>query len=126
MSNSVSAVNNNMFAKKARQQDLARQGRITALSPGQRQFDTGTMNLLNEARGVVENAIGQGQELNPEIYKMLGLNPKYEDHSADLESSRGEMEAAQKQMDEANKQIGTIKAIPAGKRSPEQKKQLKG
>lgn len=90
----------------------------------QRQFNKGTLNMLDEARQVVENGVGQGQELNPLIYQMLGLQPQYEDHSADLTAAQQEMDGAQQQYDEAQKTLGTLKSIPPGKRSAAQRKQI--
>src|SRR5438046_1718310 len=88
-------------------------------------FAGGTRNLLDEARNVVENATQQGQELNPMIYQMLGMEPQFEDHSEDLKASQGEFDAAQKQWDEANKTFTQLKGIPKGKRTPEQRKQFR-
>lgn len=98
---------------------------VPAPTAGQQQFNQGTMNMLDEARAVVENAVGQGQQLNPLIYQMLGLDPQYEDHSGDLTQAQSEMDAAQKQHDEASKTIDMLKSIPAGKRSTDQKHQLR-
>ena len=104
--------------------DLRRREAMARPGAAQTQFRAGTMNMLDEARGVVENAIGQGQDLNPMIYQMLGLQPQYEDHSADLQAAQGEMDKAQQQYDQAQKTISQIKAVPAGRRSPQQRKQL--
>src|ERR1051326_911990 len=98
---------------------------ILKIGPRQRAFNVGTMNMLDEARSVVENAVGQGQEINPLVYQMLGLQPQYEDHSADLQSAQGELDTAQKQYDEAQKTLDNIRAIPGGKRSPAQRKQAR-
>jgi hypothetical protein len=88
-------------------------------------FQAGTRNLLDEARNVVENATQQGQQLNPMIYQMLGMDPQYEDHSADLQSAQAEMDAAQKQFDQATQTVNQLRGIPAGKRTPAQRKQLR-
>jgi prefoldin subunit 5 len=97
---------------------------VPAASAKQQKFQQGTMGMLDEARSVIENAVGQGSELNPMIYQMLGLSPQYEDHSGDLQSAQSAMDAAQKQYDEAQKTVDTIRGIPKGKRTPEQRKQF--
>jgi prefoldin subunit 5 len=97
---------------------------VPAASAKQQKFQQGTMGMLDEARSVIENAVGQGSELNPMIYQMLGLSPQYEDHTADLQGAQGAMDAAQKQYDEAQKTVDTIRGIPKGKRTPEQRKQF--
>jgi hypothetical protein len=132
MSNSVSGAQQGIagaVAQKrgiaASRRDLYRREAMAEPGARQQQFRQGTMNMLDEARGVVENAVGQGQELNPLIYQMLGLQPQYEDHSADLQSAQGELDTSQKQLDEANKTIANLRAIPAGRRSPAQRKQLR-
>lgn len=124
MSNLGSANATGFWNQKFRKQDQARQDRITKLSPQQRAFDTGTMNMLDEARNVVENAVGQGQEINPLIYQMLGLDPQYTDHSGELQDAQGKVDAAQKQYDDASQTLDTLKAIPVGRRSDAQRKQL--
>src|SRR5947207_4135313 len=88
-------------------------------------FAGGTRNLLDEARNVVENATQQGQELNPMIYQMLGMEPQFEDHSEDLKASQGEFDAAQKQWDEANKTFTQLQGLPKGKRTPKQRHELR-
>src|SRR5207253_9329160 len=57
--------------------------------------------------------------------QMLGMEPQFEDHSADLQASQAEFDAAQKQWDEANKTFTQLKGIPKGKRTPEQRKQFR-
>ena len=91
----------------------------------QQQFNTGSRNMLEEARQAAENASGQGSMLNPLIYQMLGLKPTFEDHTAELQAAQQELDASQSQWDEAKKTQDTIKAIPLKKRTPEQKKQLR-
>jgi hypothetical protein len=94
------------------------------MGPQERAFNTGTLNLLDEARNVVENAVQQGQELNPEIYRMLGMDPQYEDHSKELADSQAQFDAASKQMEEAQTTMSQLKGIPRGKRTPQQQKQF--
>lgn len=122
MSNSVSSgINAGTTGKKDTKQ------RIHMPPPGARQqaFKSGTMGMLDDARQMVENAAGQGMELNPLIYQMLGLNPQMEDHSAELTAAQQEMDTSQKQYDEAKTQLDQLKGIPQGKRTDEQKKQFK-
>ena len=92
---------------------------------GQSAFNRGTMGMLDDARGVIENAVGQGMELNPQIYQMLGLDPQYEDHSGDLQGAQSEMDAAQKQFDQAQQQLNQLKGIPKGQRTPQQRQQFR-
>jgi hypothetical protein len=91
----------------------------------QSQFNRGTMNMLDQARAVVQNAVGQGQELSPLIYQMLGLQPEVEDHTAELSAAGEQLNAAQQQYNEARETMSTIRGIPPRKRSREQRKQLR-
>lgn len=118
MSNSVSTA-------QQMKQDTERTPHVPKPGARQQAFKTGTMGMLDDARQVIENAVGQGMQLNPIIYQMLGLNPQMEDHSADLQASQQEMDAAQGQYDEAKKQFDMLQGIPKGKRSKEQKQQFR-
>jgi hypothetical protein len=102
------------------------QKRPTVPPVGQRQtqFEQGTQTMLDESRQMVENAVGQGQDLNPMIYQYLGLTPTYEDHSADISSAQTEFDAAQKQLSEAQDTLAKLKAIPPGMRTPAMKHQI--
>lgn len=112
-------------ALQSSKQHTQKTPQVPGYSIKQKQFNQGTMNLLDEARNVVEQAVSQGQEINPMIYQMLGLQPKVIDHSGDLQAAQQEADAAQKQWDEAQQTVAKIKGIPKGKRSPAQKKQLR-
>src|SRR5262249_44528958 len=105
--------------------DEKRREGLATPSVRQSQFASGTLNLLDEARSLVENATQQGQELNPQIYQMLGLDPQYEDFSGDVKASQDEYNSAQSQLDEAQKTLSQLQGIPGGKRSPAQRKQLR-
>jgi len=105
--------------------DEKRREQLATPSVRQSQFASGTLNLLDEARNLVENATQQGQELNPQIYAMLGLDPQYTDHSAELGKASDEFNAAQSQMDEAQKTLDSLQGIPKNKRSPAQRQQLR-
>jgi len=94
-------------------------------SAAQRGFMSGTRNMLEDARRVAENAIGQGAQLNPIIYQMLGLKPTMVDNSADLGAAREEYNAARDQFNSAQSQLDQLKALPKGKRSKQQKKQIR-
>jgi hypothetical protein len=89
------------------------------------QFKNATSDMLDEARGVVENSVGQGQMLDPQIYQMLGLEPQYQDNSAELQQSQASLDSQQKQMDDAQQTIAQLKSVPKGKRSPQQNQQLR-
>jgi hypothetical protein len=95
--------------------------------PTQREtmFKNATSDMLDEARGVVENSVGQGQMLDPMIYQMLGLEPQYQDNSAELQQAQGSLDSQQKQLDDAQQTVAQLKSVPKGKRSPEQNKQLR-
>lgn len=98
-----------------------------ARSRGQRQraFDQGTMNMLNNARTMIEGAAGQGAQLNPMIYQMLGLNPQMQDNSAELQAAQQEYQGLQQQHDQAQSRLDQLSGIPKGKRSKQQKKEFK-
>lgn len=91
----------------------------------ERRFTRGTEDLLTEARNLVENATQQGQELNPMIYRMLGMEPVVEDYSADLGAAQQELDAAQSQLTQAEAAMAQLKGIPKGKRTPAQRKQFR-
>lgn len=93
--------------------------------PAQHAFAQGTRSLLDEARSLVENSAQQGQELNPSIYRMLGMEPTYEDNSEQLKQSQAEFDASQKQLDAAQTTLAQLRGVPPGKRSPDQKRQFK-
>lgn len=112
-------------ALQTSKQESHRTPQAQQAGPRQRAFHSGTMSMLEDARAMAENAAGQGMQLNPIIYQMLGLQPRTEDHSADLEAARQEMDAAQTQFDESQKAFDQLRGIPKGKRSKEQKKQFK-
>jgi hypothetical protein len=97
---------------------------ITPTSPAQGMFNTGTMSMLDEARQTVENAVGQGEALNPLIYNMLGLQPQYADTSAQLNQAQAAFQSAQDQYNQAKESMSNIQGIPPKKRTPQQKKQL--
>jgi hypothetical protein len=118
MSNSVSTAQQG-------KRDTTQTPHVPPLPARQQQFQTGTLNLLDEARNVVENSVRQGQELNPMIYQMLGLDPQYEDHSQDIQGAQSEFDAAQKQLSEAQDTQASLNGIPKGKRTPAQRKQLR-
>jgi hypothetical protein len=122
MSNSVSSGINAGTSGKS---DTSKTPHVPGAAPAQQQFQRGTMGMLDDARQMAENAAGQGMQLNPMIYQMLGINPQFEDHSADLQSSQQEMDAAQQQFDEAQKHFDQLKGIPQGKRSKQQKQQIR-
>lgn len=98
-----------------------------ARSRGQRQraFDQGTMDMLNSARGAIENAAGQGAQLNPLIYQMLGLSPQMQDNSAELASAQQEYQGLQAQHDQAQARLDQLNGIPKGKRSKQQKQEFR-
>lgn len=104
--------------------DERRREQLATPSVRQTQFASGTLNLLDEARSLVENATQQGQQLNPMIYQMLGLDPQYTDNTADLNQASQEFDAAQKQLDAAQQTLSQLQGIPKGRRSPAQRKQL--
>jgi hypothetical protein len=85
----------------------------------------GTRNMLEDARRVAENAVGQGMQLNPLIYQLLGLSPTMTDNSADLAAAQQEYNDTQSQFNAAQSQLDNLKALPKGKRSKDQKKQLR-
>ena len=95
------------------------------VGPQQREFNQATRDLLDQARSVVEGATTQGQQLNPLIYQMLGLQPTMTDNTADLQAAQGELDAAQSQYDEAQQAFETLRGIPKGKRSKEQRQQFR-
>jgi len=41
-------------------------------------FNKGTKDILDEERGVVEDAVAQGNLMSPEIYRLLGYEPVYD------------------------------------------------
>jgi hypothetical protein len=96
-------------------------------APTQREtmFKNATSDMLDEARGVVENSVGQGQMLDPQIYQMLGLEPQYQDNSAELQQSQGSLDSQQKQLDDAQQTVAQLQSVPKGRRSPAQRQQLR-
>jgi hypothetical protein len=96
-------------------------------APTQREtmFKNATSDMLDEARGVVENATGQGQMLDPMIYQMLGIQPQYQDNSAELQQSQASLDSQQKQLDDAQQTMAQLQSVPKGRRSPAQNKQLR-
>ena len=96
-----------------------------AMGPAEANFQQGTNDMLDEARGVVENAVGQGQEIDAGVYQQLGMQPIMEDRTADLAQASQDVSTAQAQFDQLSKNIDAINGIPLKKRTPGQKKQLK-
>lgn len=91
----------------------------------QRQFNKGTRSMLDDARRVAENAVGQGMQLNPIIYQLLGLKPQMTDNSAQLAQAQAASQTAQQNLNATQSQLDQLKALPKGKRSPAQKKQIR-
>lgn len=98
---------------------------VPPMGPAQTAFNAGTRNMLDDARQIIENAVGQGQQLNPLIYEMLGLQPQYEDHSADLAAAQKEYDASQSQFNNAQQTIAQIESIPKKSQTPAQRQQLR-
>jgi hypothetical protein len=107
--------------------DKAQTHPVGILKPGPRQkaFDIGTMNILDEARAVVENAVGQGQQLNPMIYQYLGLQPQMSDNTADLAAAQEENNAARQQYDEAHESADQLQLFRRASAKQDQRKQLR-
>jgi hypothetical protein len=51
-------------------------------------LNRGTLDILNEERAVLENAINQGNQISPELYRALGLEPIYGSDAPDLAGLR--------------------------------------
>lgn len=121
----MNSVSSGIQAGTGSKQESTRTPMAQKPGPEQRQFMHGTRSMLDDARAVAENAVGQGMQLNPIIYQMLGLKPTMADNSGDLTAAQTDMDAAQAQYDQARAQLDQLNALPKGKRSKEQRKQIR-
>lgn len=64
-------------------------------------FNRGTRDILDEERHVMEDALGQASFMTPELYKVLGYEPVYDDRGVTPDS----LKALSQKSDELNKAL---------------------
>ena len=83
-----------------------------------RLFNQASQDILNEERGLVEDALSQNAAITPEMYRALGFEPIVEDRSGDIS-------ALSKQRDDLATQLAGVKK-QKGKKANQLRKQLAG
>jgi hypothetical protein len=106
--------------------------------PWEHIFDRGTGQMLDEERRMMEDAIAQGNLMQPEVYKLLGYEPVYDStHDDTVSQLAANADAAQKAfegLDDRKEQIkahdlddarSKLQDIPKGKAHAAERKQAK-
>lgn len=68
-------------------------------------YNRGTADILDEERRLVQDAVAQGNLMQPEIYALLGYEPVYDSEGPDLAGLSAKVEAAQAKYNTAKENL---------------------
>lgn len=99
---------------------------MKGMAPWERIFNRGTADMNDEERRVMEDALSQANFMQPEMYKLLGYEPIYDDKSdpAAMKQLGDQADALRRQQQEGKTTIESNRV--SIKETRQQLKQLKG
>jgi len=87
----------------------------------EKMFNRGTGDLLDEEKGMMNDALAQANFLQPEMYKLLGFEPVYDERqNADIKGLSDKSDAIKKQLGDSQELLAKIQAT----KGPKNKKAL--
>lgn len=99
---------------------------MKGMAPWERIFNRGTADMNDEERRVMEDALAQSNFMQPEMYKLLGYEPIYDDNASpeQLKALGDQADALRRQQQEGKETIESNRV--SIKETRQQLKQLKG
>lgn len=77
-------------------------------------YNKGTKDILDEERSVIENAVNEGNLMQPEIYRLLGYEPVYEGEDVDTKGIADKLARAESRVNDAQTKLIAARSAKPG------------